>query len=118
MNDTAHNPFPLFNAEAATESAKASLDTMTKAYANWLKNANRLQAEALRFVSDRFNKDLQLLSRFGSCKRPEDFLGMQSEAMTQMANDYMTEGAKWVALFGEAAKDLQDKASPAGGKAK
>ena len=118
MNDTASNPFPQWNLGATTESTKASLDTMSKAYANWLKNANRLQAEAVRFVSDRFNKDLELLSRFGSCKRPEDFLTVQSEAMTQLASDYMTEGAKWVALCGEAAKDLQAKAAPASTKGK
>jgi len=118
MNDTANNPFPLWNLDSATESTKASFDTMSKAYANWLKNANSLQAEAVRFVSERFNKDLELLSRFGSCKRPEDFLGVQSDAMTQLANDYMAEGAKWVALVGDATKDLQSKAMPGGAKHK
>ncbi len=117
MNDNATNPFQLPDFTAMTASTQASFETMSKAYANWLKGANRLQTEAIRFVGDRFNKDLQILSRFGSCTKPEDFLSLQSEATTQLVNDYLEQGAKWIALLGDVAKE-QTRAATAGIKGK
>lgn len=57
-----------------------SLNFVSDAYWRWLKNANATSAELLRFVKERFNKDMQLMSRCIACEKPEDFLALRSEA--------------------------------------
>ena len=114
MNDQS-NMFFAPNLETLSESAQASFHALSNTYAAWLKNANRMQAEAIRFVSDRFNKDVQMLSRFGNCKKPEDVLRLQSELVTQLMGDYSDECAKWIALLGDAAKDATDIAGAEAG---
>ena len=107
MNDQI-NPFVFMN---AAESTKASFEAMNDAYATWIKNANTLQAEAIRFMGERFNKDLQLLSRFGACKKPEEFLGVQSDAAAELVNDYLEEGKRWIALLSSTSADAVKSAA-------
>lgn len=102
MNDQMKSPFLAANFDSMGDAAKASFQTVSDAYANWFKSANRLQVEAIRFVSDRLNKDLDLFARFSSCKKPEDVVSLQAEAATELVNDYLAEGARWIALLGNA----------------
>ncbi|HZP67417.1 MAG TPA: phasin family protein [Rudaea sp.] len=113
MNDQTTNPFAMPDLGAMSDSAKSAIEAMSKTYMSWFKNANRVQAEAIRFLSDRFAKDLALASRFGACRKPEDFVAVQSEVATELVKDYMEESAKFVALFGDAFKDLQANAAGA-----
>src|SRR5215471_832086 len=90
----------ILNAGAARE----SFESMSNAFSDWLQSANRVQTEMIRFMSDRFSKDLHLMSRLASCKQPDEFLRLQAEAMSEIASDYMQEGAKLLALFGDASR--------------
>lgn len=110
MSDHITNPFPFTNLDAMTGSAGSSLQALSDAYVDWLKNANRLQAEAIRFVGDRFNKDVQMIARFAACKQPEEFLSLQSAAANELVKDYLAEGARWITLLGDRAQS-ETKAS-------
>jgi len=88
---------------------KASFDSMSHAFSEWLHNANRVQAEMIRFIGDRFSKDVDLISRFAGCKQPEEFLRMQAEALTELTGDYMQEGARIFGLFSQASKETLDE---------
>lgn len=85
--------------------SKESFESMTNAYSEWLHNANRIQAEMIRFMGDRFSKDVKMMSRFAQCRNPEDFLKVQSEIVAELAADYQQEGTKLLALFGDASKE-------------
>lgn len=85
--------------------SRESLDTVSKAFSEWMNNANRMQAELIRFVGERFSKDVDLVSRFASCKQPDEFVRLQAEALTELASDYMQEGAKIFGLFSEASRE-------------
>lgn len=100
MNDKARNPAGV---DATNHVARQSFDTMSQAFSNWMRNANRVQAETIRFMNERFTKDLQAFSRVGACRKPEDFVGLQSELLTQLVADYMEEGARMMKLFGNMA---------------
>lgn len=105
MNKPAQFPFTLpegFGAFAGP--SQQSFEAMSHAYSEWLRNANRMQAELIRFIGDRFSKDVNLISKFTGCKQPEEFLKLQSEALTDLTNDYMQEGARIFALFTETSK--------------
>lgn len=91
--------FPVLN-----PAARESFDSLIRAYGTWLSNANRVQTEMIRFIGERFSKDVALLSRFAECHKPEDFVRLQGELITDLASDYQQEGAKVLALFGDASK--------------
>jgi hypothetical protein len=106
VNDQAKNARNTLNdVNAMTGAAKESFDNISKAFAGWLHDANNLQAETFHFMSNRFSKDLQMMSRFGACRKPEDFISLQSELVTQLVSDYMEEGAKLMTLFGDMTKN-------------
>ena len=84
---------------------RESFESMSNAFSDWVQNANRVQTEMIRFIGDRFSKDMGLISRLASCKQPDEFLRLQAEAMSEIATDYMQEGAKLLALFGEASRN-------------
>ena len=87
--------------EAMNDMARESLDTVSSAFSTWMHNANRLQAESIRFMNDRFTKDLQNLTRISTCRSPEEFVSVQSELYTQLVSDYMEQGARLMSLFGD-----------------
>jgi Phasin protein len=97
--------------------AKESLESMSKAYSEWLHNANRVQAEVIRFVGERFSKDVDLISRFSACKQPDEFMRLQAEALSELTSDYMQEGARIFGLFSEVSREtLGDIAKAASSK--
>lgn len=97
---------------------RESFESMTNAFAGWLQNANRVQSEMIRFIGDRFSKDLSLISRLASCKQPDEFLRLQAEAMSEIASDYMQESAKLLALFGDASRSSIEEVARAAGAAR
>lgn len=103
--------------EGLSESTRQSFATVSRAYSDWLHNANRLQAEMIRFAAERFNKDVGLISRFASCHEPGEFLKLQSDAMAELAHDYLEEGARIAALYGDASKEAGDAAAKKAGGA-
>ena len=48
----------------------------------------------------------------------QEFLRLQAEAMSEIANDYMQEGAKLLALFGEASRNGAEEVSRAASAAR
>ncbi|MDR3387602.1 MAG: phasin family protein [Rudaea sp.] len=87
--------------EVPSSTTKASFDVVTNAYSEWLRNANQMQTEAIRFINERYNKDVKMISRFAECKRPEDFFALQSELLTDLVADYSQESATIFALFSD-----------------
>jgi len=54
-----------------------------------------------------------MMMRFAECRKPEDFLKLQSELAAELAADYQEEGARLLALFGDASKQVwQEIAKP------
>lgn len=105
MSKSAQFPFNLSEGFAGIGGpAKEALESMSHAYADWLSNANRVQTEMIRFMGDRFTKDANLISRFAGCRQPDEFLRLQAEAMTELASDYMQEGARIFTLFSDASR--------------
>jgi hypothetical protein len=85
--------------------SKESFEALSEVFSESVRNGNRIQAELLRFVGDRFSKDVALISRLAACKEPTAFLNLQSELVTGLTNDYLQEGAKIFALASEVAKE-------------
>jgi len=83
---------------------KESFEWMSTAFSEWLGNANRMQAEMIRFMGDRYAKDMKMITRFAGCRKPEDFVKLQSEVAAELAADYQEQGARILALFGDASK--------------
>ena len=90
---------------------KQSFDAMSGAFSTWLREANRFQAEALRFLNDRFAKDVRMMSQFATCKKPEEIFELQAKLMSSLVSDYMAEGTKVLELFGDAVKTEVDEFS-------
>ena len=88
----------------SASAAKESFESVSNAFSDWVQNANRVQSEMIRFMSDRFSKDLNLISRLAGCKQPDEFLRLQAEAMSEITSDYMQEGAKLLAMLGDASR--------------
>lgn len=71
---------------------------MVGAVSVWLRNANRGQAEAIRFVKDCFDRDLEALSDLAACRHPEDIFGLDAAVPRSLVSAYMAEGARVFAL--------------------
>ena len=115
---TKSKPFPFAVPEGMPSFpgfSKESFESMTSAYSEWLRNANRVQAEMIRFMGERFSKDVKMMSRFAQCRKPEDFLQVQGEIVAELAADYQQEGAKLLALFGDASKEAWGEFTRTGG---
>ena len=91
--------------EAMPAITKQSLDAMSQAFSGWVKNANRLQAEALRFLNDRFNTDVEMMSQVAHCKKPAEFFSLQAKLASTLVSDYTKESSRIIALLGDVAKD-------------
>jgi len=105
-------------AEGNAEAAKESIESMSHVYSEWLHSANRVQAEVIRFIGDRFSKDLALASRFANCRQPDEFFRLQAQAVSEIAGDYMQESARIFALFSDASREgLAELAKSTRGKA-
>lgn len=77
------------------DAALSALDV----YTTWLGNVAKAQAELLRFVGERFNKDAQILTQFSACRTPADISRLQLALGTDMINDYAAETQRLISLF-------------------
>lgn len=87
------------------KSQGTAIESMSTAFSAWMRNANRLQCEAIRFVADRFAKDVEMTQQFAKCKKPEEILDLQAKLVNAMMSDYMNESAKFLTLFSDIAKE-------------
>ncbi|MEP6482835.1 MAG: phasin family protein [Rudaea sp.] len=76
-----------------------SLDFFNDTFARWLQNATAANTEVMRFLSERLNKDIQLFSRFAACKKPEEFVAVQSDAVNALIGDYARQGSTIFGLW-------------------
>ena len=77
---------------------RQAFEALFKSYSVWLDNANKLQAEAIRFLSTRLDRDVEVLTKFGNCRKPEDFMNLQSEFTSGLIAEYQQESAKILSL--------------------
>ncbi len=88
------------NIQAISELARQSLTAMSGAYASWLQDAGKVQAETVRFLNERFEKDMDLLTQFAHCRRPEEIAALQSKAFATLVSDYAHESQTLFGLLG------------------
>jgi len=80
---------------------RQSFDTMSRAFSSWLRDANRFQSEAIRFMNERFIKDIDMMSQFATCKKPEELLALQAKLANDLVSDFVAEGTKLLELLGD-----------------
>jgi hypothetical protein len=97
--------------EGMSATTKESFDAMSRAFSGWLGNANRIQSEAIRFLNDRFNKDIEMMSQFANCKKPEEFFNLQAKIANNLVADYTAESTRLLALLSDATKEGLEKFS-------
>ena len=93
-------------AEAMWNLDPQSIEAVTETCKAWLSQANRLQDETMRFVQERFTKDVEAAAQLARCTNPIDALAVQAEFAQKMAADYFAESQKMVELTGEMAKQI------------
>lgn len=91
---------PQLSFESFSAIAHDSLDTVSTAFSNWLHNANQVQNEAIRFLRDRFDKDIASMSSLARCKSLDEVFRLQSQMTSELVSDYMREGARLFELLG------------------
>ena len=65
-------------------------------------------------MGDRYSKDVKMMARFAECRKPEDFLKLQSEIAAELAADYQEQGARILAMFGDASKQAWQDVTKSG----
>jgi hypothetical protein len=92
-----------------------SIEAVTKSYRAWLRQANRMRDEAMRFAQERFTKEIEAAVQLARCTNPSEAFALQAEFANQIAADYFAEGQKIVEIMGEMAKEISS--SPKSDKA-
>lgn len=80
----------------------------TQPFTLWMQGCARLQAESIRFMADRFVKDLRAPQRLGACTTPAELFDVATEIAAETARDYLGEGQRLMAL---AAGDFESAAA-------
>jgi len=83
-----------------------SFESVTNTYRAWFSQANRMQDETVRFVQERFTKELEAAAQFARCTNPTEAFAVQTEFVNKMAADYFAESQKMIELMGEMAKQV------------
>ena len=94
------------NAEAMWNMDPQSFEAVTNTYRAWFTQANRMRDETIRFVQERFTKELEATVQLAGCTNPSEAFAVQAEFANKMAADYLAEGQKIVELMGEMAKEI------------
>jgi len=94
------------NAEAMWNMDPQSFEAVANTYRAWFTQANKMRDETIRFVRERFTKELEAAVQLAGCTNPTEALAMQAEFANKMAADYLAEGQKIVELMGEMAKEI------------
>ena len=103
-------PFP--NAEAMWNMDPQSFEAVTNTYRVWINQANRMRDETIRFVQERFTKELEAAVKLAGCTNATEALAVQAEFANKMAADYLEEGQKIVELMGEVMKEISSSPKP------
>jgi len=102
--------------EGASAATRQAFEALTSGFSSWLRNMTRLQAETSRFLSERFAKDVEMMTQLAQCKRPEDVMAVQGKLMSGLLSDYSQESARFFALLNDIIKEgAQDFAKNVGG---
>jgi hypothetical protein len=96
----------LENTETLSAINGDSLNLFTDTFSRCMKNANATGSELVRFMNDRFKKDLQIASRFAECRQPQDFFALQSELITTLIGDYAQETSRLVGMLTATSDDI------------
>jgi hypothetical protein len=65
-----------------------------------------MQEETMRFVQERFTKELEAAAQLARCTNPIEALAVQADFAQKRAQDYFEEGQKLVELTTEMAKQI------------
>ncbi|HEY3180656.1 MAG TPA: phasin family protein [Casimicrobiaceae bacterium] len=103
-------PFP--SAETMWNMDPQSFEAVTKTYTAWFNQANRMRDETIRFVQERFTKEVEAAVKLAGCTNPTEALAVQAEFANRLAADYFEEGQKIVELMGEMAKEISSSPRP------
>jgi hypothetical protein len=88
--------------------AKQSLSALSGAMTAWLHDAGKVQAEAIRFLNERMQKDMDLLGQFSECQTPQDIASVQARLLTSLVTDYAQESQAMFSLLGTLSKHNLD----------
>ena len=94
------------DAQVMWSMAPLSFEDVTKSYAAWLSQANKLRDEALRFAEDQFTKEIEVAAQLARCTNPGEALALQAAFANKMMTDYFAEGQKMVELMTEMANEI------------
>ena len=83
-----------------------SIEAVTNTYRAWVNQANRMQGETMRFVQERFTKELEAAAQLARCKNPIEAFAVQADFAQRMAADYLEESQKLVELTGEIVREI------------
>jgi hypothetical protein len=83
-----------------------SVEAVTNTYRAWFNQANRMRDESIRFMQERFKKELEAAVKLAACTNPTEAFAVQAEFANKMAADYFEEGQKIVELMGEITKKI------------
>ena len=86
-----------------------SIEAMTNAYRALLSQANRMQDETMRFVKERFTKDVEAVAQLARCTNPIEAFVVQAEFVQKMAADYLEESQTLVDFTGEITKHISSR---------
>jgi hypothetical protein len=65
-----------------------------------------MQEETMRFVQERFTKELEAITQMARCTNPMDAFALQAEFAEERAKDYVEEGQRLADLTSEIAKGI------------
>src|SRR4051812_9409798 len=81
-----------------------SFELAEQAYVTWLASTERIQNEALGFLSQRFEKALTTARELGNCWNPADYFVVQAKYAEDALTDWWTESQRLAGLVGEIAQ--------------
>ena len=102
----------VLTAEAMWNMDPQSFEAVTNTYRVWINQANRMRDETIRFVQERFTKELEAAVKLAGCTNPTEAFAVQAEFANKMAADYFEDGQKIVELMGEIAKEISSSPKP------
>ena len=84
--------------------AGTSFQFAEQAYLSWLASTERIQSEAMGFLSERIEKVLATARELGNCTNPADYFALQAKYAEGALADWVAESQKMVDLVGEIAQ--------------
>jgi hypothetical protein len=92
------------SADAIQGMALGSVNAATDAYMSVWRSTAKMEAEMLRFVTSRLEKDFAFPVRLMNCRKPDEVLEAQLEFARTFFNDYAEEGQRLGAFLRDSGK--------------